>query len=126
MINEILLAPKNLFSSQNVSTSAATIILIKCSGQKNKKIRENNIMRIIPRVTCEEDYRIPKIVNEIKQKKYNTLPYNIFFVDVEEEIIELFENAPKLDTYLKGYIGMHTHNNKKYIAAIEETELGLK
>ncbi|GAH09933.1 unnamed protein product, partial [marine sediment metagenome] len=41
----------------------------------------------------------------------------------EEEIIELFENAPKLDNYLKGYIGMHTHNNRKYIAAIEETEL---
>lgn len=123
MINEILLAPKNLFSSQNVSTSAAIIILTKCSGQENRKIREKNIMRIIPRVNSEEDYRDPMIINEIKQKKYNSLPNNIFFNDVEEEIIELFENAAKLDNYLKGYIGMHTHNNRKYIAAIEETEL---
>jgi len=123
VINEILLAPKNLFSSQNVSTSAAIIILTKCSSQKNKKIREKNIMRIIPRVNSEEDYRVPRIVNETEQKKYNSLPYNIFFIGVEEEIIELFENAPKLDNYLKGYIGMHTHNNRKYIAAIEETEL---
>jgi len=123
VINEILLAPKNLFSSQNVRTSAAIIILTKCSGQKNKKFREKNIMRIIPRVNSEEDYRVPRIVNETEQKKYNSLPYNIFFIGVEEEIIELFENAPKLDNYLKGYIGMHTHNNRKYIAAIEETEL---
>ncbi|MFX0080351.1 MAG: class I SAM-dependent DNA methyltransferase [Candidatus Hodarchaeota archaeon] len=123
IINEILLAPKNLFSKQNVSTSPAIIILTKCSGQKSKRIREKNIMRIIPRVNNEEDYRVPKVVNDIEQKKYNSLPYNIFFIDVEEEIIDLFERAPKLDKYLKGYIGMHTHNNRKYIAAIEDTEL---
>jgi len=123
MINEILLAPKNLFSSQNVSTSAAIFILTKCSGQKNKKYRENNIMRIIPRVDKEEDYKDPKFVNEIKQKKYNSLPYNIFFIDVEDEIIKLFEKSPKLDNFLSGFIGMHTHNNRKYIAAIDQTEL---
>jgi hypothetical protein len=123
MINEILLAPKNLFSSQNVSTSAVIFILTKCSGQKNRESRENNIMRIIPRVDNEDDYEDPKLVNEIKQKKYNSLPHNIFFVDVEEEIINLFEKAPKLDNFLSGFIGMHTHNNRKYIAAIDKTEL---
>ncbi|MFW9940236.1 MAG: Eco57I restriction-modification methylase domain-containing protein [Candidatus Thorarchaeota archaeon] len=123
VINEILLAPKNLFSNQNVSTSAAIFILTKCSGQKNKKFRENNIMRIIPRVDNEEDYKDPKLINKIKQKKYNSLPYNIFFFDVEDEIINLFEKSPKLDNFLSGFIGMHTHNNRKYIAAIEETEL---
>ncbi|MFW9881878.1 MAG: class I SAM-dependent DNA methyltransferase [Candidatus Thorarchaeota archaeon] len=123
MINEILLAPKNLFSSQNVSTKPAIIILTKSSGQKNRKIREKNIMRIIPRIMSEEDYKTPRIVNNIKQKKYKSLPLNIFFINVENEIIELFENAPKLENYLTGYIGMHTHNNRKYIAAIEKTEL---
>jgi hypothetical protein len=122
-IEEILLAPKNLFSNQNVSTSPVIIILTKCSGQKNKKPREEHVMRIIPRVRNEDDYQSPNRINETQQIKYNSLPFNIFYTDVEEEIIDLFEKAPKLEEYLKGFIGMHTHNNRKYIAAIEGTEL---
>lgn len=122
-INEILLAPKNLFSNQNVSTNPVILILTKCSGQKNAQIRENNTMKVIPRVKSEDDYKDPKISNEMKQKKYNSLPFNIFYIDVEDEIIKLFEKATKLEEYLKGFIGMHTHNNRKYIAAIEGTEI---
>ncbi|MFX0021713.1 MAG: class I SAM-dependent DNA methyltransferase [Candidatus Hermodarchaeota archaeon] len=122
-ILEILLAPKNLFSNQNVSTSPAIIILQKCSGQKNRTQRENNLMRIIPRISNEEDYSNPPIVNNIRQIKYKSLPFNIFFNNVEEEVLNLFEKAPRLDYYLQGYIGMHTHDNKKFIAAIEGSEL---
>ncbi|MFX1315104.1 MAG: N-6 DNA methylase [Promethearchaeota archaeon] len=123
IINEILLAPKNLFSNQKVSTSPVIIIFTKCSGKKNKQYRENNIIRIIPRVNSEDYYKVPKIINEIKQIKYRSLPFNIFFIDVEEGVIELFEKAPKLEDYIKGFIGMHTHENRKYIAAIENTDL---
>ena len=123
IINEILLAPKNLFYDQKVSTSPVIVILTKCSGQKNKKIRENNDIRIIPRVNNEDDYQSPSHVNELSQIKYNSLPFNIFYTDVDEEVIELFEKAPKLEEFLKGFIGMHTHDNRKYIAAIEGTEL---
>jgi len=122
-INEILLAPKNLFSNQNVSTSPVIIILTKCSGQKNKANRDNYPMRIIPRVNSEDDYQSPPLVHQIKQAKYNSLPFNIFFTDVDEKVIELFETTPKLVEYLRGFIGMHTHDNIKYIAAIEGTEL---
>jgi tRNA1(Val) A37 N6-methylase TrmN6 len=122
-LNEILLAPKNLFSNQNVSTSPVIIILTKCSGQKNKNIRENNVIRVIPRVTSEIDYHSPSLVNEIKQIKYESLPFNIFYTDVDEEVIALFEKSPKINKYLRGFIGMHTHDNRKYIAAIEGTEL---
>ncbi|MFX1385961.1 MAG: class I SAM-dependent DNA methyltransferase [Promethearchaeota archaeon] len=122
-INEILLAPKNLFSNQNVSTSPVIIVLTKCSGNNNRRNRENNVMRIIPRVKSEDDYKTPKIVNKITQVKYNSLPFNIFYTDVEEEVINLFEKAAKLEEYLNGFIGMHTHDNRKYIAAIESTEL---
>ncbi|MFW9988388.1 MAG: class I SAM-dependent DNA methyltransferase [Candidatus Odinarchaeota archaeon] len=122
-INEILLAPKNLFSNQKVSTSPAIIILSKHSGQKNKYFRENNVMRIVPRINSEDDYYNPPIVNEIRQEKYHSLPFNIFFTDIEEEILDLFENAPKLNRYIQGFIGMHTHNNKEFIAAIEDTKL---
>ncbi len=123
IINEILLSPKDLFSKQKVSTSPAIIILTKYSGEKNRNEREINLMRIIPRLSNEEDYKTPKFINEIKQIKYNSLPFNIFFTDVEDQIIELFEKAPRLEQYVKGTIGMHTHSNKKYIAAVEGTEL---
>ncbi len=123
LINEILLAPKDLFSNQKVSTSPVIIIFTKCTGQKNKIMRENNVMRIIPRVNSENDYKSPKNVYGIKQGKYNSFPFNIFHIGVEKEVIELFEKSPKLENYLKGFIGMHTHNNRKYIGAVEGTHM---
>ncbi|MFX1274116.1 MAG: class I SAM-dependent DNA methyltransferase [Promethearchaeota archaeon] len=122
-IDEIILAPRNLFENQNVSTSPAIIILTKCSGKKNKDKRKNNIMRIIPRLKSEQEYQNPKTIHEIKQKQYELLPFNLFFIDVDEEVIKFFKRASNLEKYLKGFIGMHTHDNLKYIAAIEETEL---
>ncbi|MFW9772771.1 MAG: class I SAM-dependent DNA methyltransferase [Candidatus Heimdallarchaeota archaeon] len=122
-IKEILLPPKNLFSKQRVSTSPVIIIFQKCTGQANKNLRKRNPMRIIPRVNFEDDYYKPPIINEVKQEKYYSLPFNIFFTDIEKEVIDLFEKAPKLENYLQGFIGMHTHDNKKYIAAIDGTRL---
>ncbi|TXT59909.1 MAG: Modification methylase TaqI [Promethearchaeota archaeon] len=120
-IKEILLTPQNLFNNQNVSTNTVIIILEKSFGEKNASERLNNIMRIIPEVNNENEYWNPNKVNKIVQKKYHSLPF--FFTDVEEAVIDLFEKAPKLEQYIKGYIGMHTHNNRKFIAAIEGTEI---
>ncbi|MHA1327205.1 MAG: hypothetical protein ACTSRH_07775 [Promethearchaeota archaeon] len=80
-------------------------------------------MRIIPRVENEDEYVNPKKIYRIKQKKYHLLPFNIFYIDVEDQVINFFKNSSKLENYLKGYIGMHTHNNLKHIAAVEGTEL---
>jgi len=123
VINEILLAPINLFDKQKVSTYPVIIILTKCSKDDNEQVRDNNIMKIIPRIKSEDEYWKPPIITEIKQKMYKSLPFNIFFVDAEDQILDLFENSPKLELFIKGYIGMHTHDNKKFIAAIENTEL---
>ena len=122
-INEILLAPRNLFENQNVSTSPAIIILTKCSGKQNEELRNHNIMRIIPRLSSEQEYIKPKMIHKIEQKNYELLPFNIFFIDVEEEIINFFEISPNIQNYITGYIGMHTHDNLKYISTIEGTEL---
>ncbi|MFX0046888.1 MAG: Eco57I restriction-modification methylase domain-containing protein [Candidatus Hermodarchaeota archaeon] len=120
LINELLLAPKGLFSDQNVSTNPVILILEKCSS---KQMRDLNSMRIVSRVMNEEDYNNPKKVSYIQQKKYHSLPFCIFFIDVEKEVISFFDQAPKLEDFIKGYIGMHTHNNKKYVAAIEDSKL---
>lgn len=123
LIIEILLAPKHLFSDQKVSTSPAIVILEKCSGKRNQVRRNTNLMKIVPRVKSENDYLAPKRHLNIIQEKYYALPFKIFYVDVEEEIVNLFETAPKLEVFLKGYIGMHTHDNRKYIAAVQNTDL---
>jgi len=122
-INEILLAPKLLFNNQEVSTNPVIIILTKCAGKEKKIERRENVMKVVPRVKNEDEYESPKVIREIKQKYYHLLPFNLFFTEIEPEIIDLFEKAPKLEEYIKGYIGMHTHNNLKYIAAIEGTKL---
>ncbi|MFX0075044.1 MAG: Eco57I restriction-modification methylase domain-containing protein [Candidatus Hermodarchaeota archaeon] len=121
LINEILLAPKNLFSDQDVSTSPVILILTKCSDEQ---MRNQNKIRVVPRVENEEEYENPKKVLMFQQKDYHILPFNIFFIDVEREVLNFFNAAPKLENFLKGYIGMHTHDNKKYVAAIEDTKLG--
>jgi len=122
-IKEILLAPQTLFQDQEVSTSTCIITLEKFKNAEKKKIRQENTIKIIPRIEEEFEYENPSKINYIQQKKYEKLPFNIFAVDIEDEIIDLFEQAPKLKTYLKGYIGMHTHDNRRFIAAIEGTEL---
>ncbi len=123
LIHEILLPPKDLFSKQGVSTSPAIIILTKCTGEKNKIFRDKHVIKAVPRLESEEQYNKLKYFYSIKQKKYYSLPFNIFFIDVEPEIIDLFEKSPKLVDFLKGYIGMHTHDNRKYIAAVDGTSL---
>jgi adenine-specific DNA-methyltransferase len=123
LINEITLAPNNLFDDQDVNTSPVIIILTKRTGTKNNKNRLNNEIRLVPRLQTEDDYYEPPLKHYVKQKKYFSLPFHIFHINVEDQIIKLFEKAPKLEAFLKGFIGMHTHNNKKYIAAIEGSEL---
>ena len=122
-INEITLAPKNLFDNQKVSTSPVILILTKYTGQEYRKERNNNLMRIIPRIECEGNYDNPKLIHQIEQKKYHLLPFMLFFTDIEKQVIDLFEKSSKLEDHVKGYIGMHTHNNLKYIAAVDGTEL---
>ena len=123
-INDVLLAPANLFDNQNVSTSPVIIVLTKCSGKKKENERHTNIMHITSRIKSEDEYQNPSQTLEIEQKKYYLLPFNIFFKEIEEGIIKLFEKSLRLEEILKGYIGMHTHDNLKYIAALENTELG--
>ncbi|TXT53399.1 MAG: Modification methylase TaqI [Promethearchaeota archaeon] len=122
-INELILAPKALFTSQSVSTKTIILVLTKLTREKNRQNRKENIIKIIPRLNNESEYIDPPKVKKVKQKKYHLLPFNIFCTDVEDEIIDLFEKSPKLSEFTDGYIGMHTHNNRKFIAAIEGTEL---
>ena len=123
LVNEIILAPQDLFSSQNVNTSPAIIVLTKSSKNSQREKRLSNPIIAISRLKNEDEYKNPKKVFKFSQESYRTLPFSIFHIDIEPEIIKFFERAPKIVNYMRGYIGMHTHNNQKYIAAIEGSYL---
>ncbi len=122
-IKEILLAPKNLFNNQNVNTNAVILILEKCGGNEYSKERLENIMNIVSRINTEGEYYNPIKIHKFPQKRYHLLPFHIFFIDLEIGVLDLFEKSHKLKDFIQGYIGMHTHDNLKYIAAVEGTEL---
>ncbi|MFW9937320.1 MAG: class I SAM-dependent DNA methyltransferase, partial [Candidatus Thorarchaeota archaeon] len=89
IINEILLAPRDLFSNQNVNTSPVIIILTKCTGRNNQYTRDSNQINVIPRINNEEDYWKTKTSYQIKQIKYQSLPFNIFFTNIEDSASEI-------------------------------------
>ena len=123
LIHELLLAPEGLFDGQGVSTSPAILIVEKCTGHENAVKRKQHVMRVIPRIRSEKRYENPPKINEIRQEKYHILPFKVFFTDIEPGIVEMFKQGDKLKKHVRGYIGMHTHDNMRYIAAIEGSEL---
>lgn len=77
-IDEILLAPKELFRNQGKEISPVIMILTKCSGEENITERENNIVKYISRINSEDDYKNPKKIQNINQKDYYSTQENKF------------------------------------------------
>lgn len=119
-VKEILLAPENLFNNDGASVKTCVITLERCSDISE---REKNVIRAIPRVKDESEYYSPEKLNLIKQKNYFLLDSKQFYINVPYEIIKLITTLPKITEVMEGNIGMHTHNNKKYLGAIEGTNL---
>lgn len=121
-IEEISLPPKDLFDDQGVSTSPAIIILTKRVGKQYEESRSLHKMRIVERVSSEDMYHEPPNVRYIFQELYNYLPYHIFFTDVDRWILKMFRRSDPLSQHVKGYVGMHTMNNEKYIKSLKEVD----
>lgn len=104
IIEEILLAPLNLYEDQNIYIESVIVILRKVLGKENEKNREENIVRFIPRVKSEYDYFDPPIIREIIQHRFRSNRSNNFSLppDVNDDpygikrnMIELLENYIK-------------------------------
>lgn len=115
-IKEILLPPKNLFSNQGVSVSSCIIILEKCS---NEEERNENIVHYTNRLNSEKEYFLPHNSIKIKQKTFLEIPNYPLSINVNNYTVKLLNYPIKITDVLDGHIGLHTHDNDKYIAAIE-------
>jgi len=122
LIDEITLAPKSLFDSQGVNTSPAIIVLTKCVGREYESSRMVHTMRIVERVQSEDEYEHPRASASIPQSQYHLLPYKIFYTEIEPWILKLFRDSDSMKEHIRGYVGMHTMDNDKYIRPLSEVE----
>ncbi len=122
-IKEILLAPKNLFTQAGASVTTSIITLEKCFGADKKNDREENMIRLIDQIKNEDEYYQPQQIFNIKQENYNIIPGKPFFFLAPTQVLKIFNEAPKITLVMDGHIGMHTHNNHRFLGAIEGTKL---
>ena len=103
-IEEILLAPLNLFEKQNIRIESVILILKRISGIENKKNREENVIRFVPRVKNEFDYLNPNMLKEIIQHRFRRNEFNNFLLPsnefddpygVKRKLIEMIRNYIK-------------------------------
>ena len=103
-IEEILLAPLNLFKKQNLRIESVILILKKVLGTDNKNNREENVVRFIPRVKNEFEYLNPNMIKEIIQHRFRRNESNSFLLPSDEfddpngikrRLIELIRNYIK-------------------------------
>lgn len=78
IINEILLAPKDLFKDQDRDISPVIMILTRCSGKNNKLMRDRNILKYISKCENEEEYYNPKKMEKLSQHYFQLMPKKVF------------------------------------------------
>ena len=122
-VKEIISAPNNLFSSQGVSVSPCIIVL-----EKNRNVDENtrNIVNYVGRLNSEEEYFDPKRTVKIPQKLFLEVENYPVSININDYTVRLLNSPTKLAEVLQGHIGLHTHDNKRYLAIIEESTLASK
>jgi phospholipid N-methyltransferase len=112
IIKEITLCPLNLFKSSGALVKTCIISLENIKPNKNNCISFND---------CRENeignYKGKKYkVNQLKLLSY---PDFIFDFNGKSKLIEKIQKSKKMIDFLGGGLGMHTTDNKKYLAVID-------
>jgi len=116
-LREIILAPKNLFSKQGVSNSPCIIMV-------EKKHPDNHHQVIfVNRVRSEQEYYDPPAIRQLPQRYLLKIKGYPISGNINQFVVKLFSTLPSINEVMGGQIGLHTHNNRKFIAAIEGTKL---
>lgn len=113
VIEEITLCPPSLFKSRGVTVQTSIIHLIKREPTREHKIRFNDC-----RKNKVGDYS-GKIWN-VNQLDILEYPNYVFYFEDKKNILNLLKSAKiRLTDLLEGGLGMHTTDNKKYLALIK-------
>ena len=119
-IKEIVLAPKNVFSGQGVSVFPCIIVLEKCSNSNDAL---DNSVTYVGRLRSQDEYLSPRRIERIPQRYFLKVTGFPLSININHYTVKLLNSLEKISKVMDGHIGMHTHNNKKYIAIVAETSL---
>ncbi len=117
-LREIILAPRNLFSKQGVSNSPCIIVIEKRRPDDRHKVA------FVDRLRREQEYRHPSRIRQLLQRCFLKIKGYPISINVEDFAAELFSSLPLINEVMEGHIGLHTHNNRGFIAAVQGTKLG--
>ncbi len=116
-LREIILAPKNLFSKQRVNNSPCIIVVEKRQPNKRHQVT------FVSRLRGEQEYYHPSTIKQLPQHLFVKIKGYPISINIDEFVAELFSTLPSISEVMEGQIGLHTHNNRRFIAAIEGTKL---
>ncbi|UCE12362.1 MAG: N-6 DNA methylase, partial [Candidatus Heimdallarchaeota archaeon] len=148
MINEIVLAPINLFRPINVSrTCIMTLTKHLCEHGYNRKgsewknksncicaacqDRRKNQIRLVDRLQSESEYLNPTTVQFIQQEEYEHIMGNPFWINVPRKFVQIMQmqeiqngwKYEELRTHIDGGEGISTGDNHSHVAVIRGSHL---
>ncbi len=116
-LQEIILAPRNLFSKQGVNNSPCIIVVEK------KRPDEHPQVTFVARLKSEQEYHSPPKIRQLPQRYFLKIKGYPISANINEFVVKLFSTLPSINEVMEGQIGLHTHNNRKFVAAIQGTKL---
>lgn len=150
-INEIVLAPIDLFRPINVSRTCIITLTkhlcghgynLKRSEWKNKskcrcaacQDRRENQIRLIDRLQSQSEYLSPKNIQYIQQKEYEKIIGNPFWINVPLKFVQIMQmleirngwKYEELRTHIDGGEGISTGDNYSHLAVIYGSQLWYK
>ena len=116
-LREILLPPRNLFSQQGVNNSPCIIVIEKSNPGSSHEVVFTD------RLKNEQDYYNPPRVSHLPQRNFLEIGGYPISVNADNFAVELFSSLPSIGEVMEGHIGLHTHDNRRFIAAVQGTKL---
>jgi len=117
ILREITRAPRNLFANQGVNITPCIIVIEKRIPGPNHKVT------LIDGIKTEQQYTNPPRIKQLPQRNFHKIDGYPISANINDFVAELFSSLPTIREVMTGHIGLHTHNNRKAIAAIAGTRL---
>jgi len=117
MIEEIVLSPRDLFASQRVNNSPCIIVVRKRQPHAAHKVT------FVDRLSSEQEYHKPPRIKHPRQSYFLGIEGCPISPHVDRFVAELFSSLPSIGEVMEGHIGLHTHQNRRFIAALEGTKM---
>ena len=116
-LREILLPPRNLFSQQGVNNSPCIIVIEKSNPGSSHEVAFTD------RLKNEQEYYNPPRVSHLPQRNFLKIDGYPISLGADSFAAGLFSSLPSIGEVMEGHIGLHTHDNRRFIAAVQGTKL---